>query len=138
MPDGPKCGCGRNGCLESLASGTAIARMAKESGLGDMNAKDVCEAAENGDQTAISILSEVGKYLGIGIANIINILDPEAIIIGGSVAKSHKLFMPSMQKALDEKVYLPDKPDILISDMIDECGDLGTIAIVLDGKVESK
>ncbi len=101
IPDGGRCNCGNNGCLEALASGPAIARRARE-GLrqggsepllaltgGDpdrITARMVGEAAANGDPLASRILAETIEYLGIGIGNVLTLLSPEAVIIGGGVA----------------------------------------------------
>ncbi len=79
---GPECGCGRHGCLEALASGSAIERMAAEANM-KMSGKEVFEAWSAGDKAARAIVRKAADYLTIGIANIINIFDPEAIIIGG-------------------------------------------------------
>lgn len=101
--DGPLCGCGRRGCLETLASGTAIARTANEalqSGRdsilraiaikkgGEVTAPDVFTAARQGDETAQDILFAAIHYLGIGLVNLVNLLNPEVVIIGGGVSEA--------------------------------------------------
>ncbi|HHY45963.1 MAG TPA: ROK family protein [Firmicutes bacterium] len=107
-PGGPRCGCGNRGCLEALASGTAIARMARElvaAGHGKrilalaggdeslITAKLVARSAGEGDEEALSILDRAFTYLGIGVANLVNLLNPEVIVIGGGVARiGDKLF----------------------------------------------
>ena len=100
MPDGPLCACGAKGCLEALASGTAIARMAKElvtNGKGqgileqakgkadDISAVTVATAAAAGDQEAKKIIAQAAGYLGIGVAGVINIFNPELVVFGGGV-----------------------------------------------------
>jgi len=100
-PDGPVCGCGNRGCWEAVASGTAIGRLARqrvEGGAGadvlalaggDINAitgELVGEAAVGGDPFARDVLREIGRLLGIGFANIVNIFDPEVIVVGGGAA----------------------------------------------------
>jgi len=100
FPDGPLCGCGNRGCLEALASGTAIARDARELAAcgrgaqilaaagGDaagITAVTVAAAAAAGDNTAESIIARAARYLGIGIANIINLLNPSLVVLGGGV-----------------------------------------------------
>ena len=99
-PDGPLCGCGNRGCLEALASGTAIARDARElatrgrgaqilaaagGDVAGITAVTVAAAAAAGDDTAQSIICRAARYLGIGIANIINLLNPSLVVLGGGV-----------------------------------------------------
>lgn len=100
-PDGPVCGCGNRGCWEAVASGTAIGRLARqrvEGGAGadllaavggDLDAitgELVGESAIAGSAFARDVLAEIGRYLGIGLASIVNIFDPEVIVIGGGAA----------------------------------------------------
>lgn len=98
--DGPLCNCGSRGCLEALASGTAIARMAHEAvaarrsdrlraalAQGELDAKDVAEAAEAGDEAAIEIVARAAYYLGLGLAGLINVFNPEMIVVGGGTAR---------------------------------------------------
>lgn len=97
-PDGPRCYCGSHGCLEALASGPAIAlraRQAIESGHqtmmpglaanGEITAMTVFEAARAGDGVALDIVHETAQYLGIGLANLVNLLNPEVIALAGGV-----------------------------------------------------
>jgi glucokinase len=100
-PDGPVCGCGNRGCWEAVASGNAIGRLARqrvEGGAGaDVLARAggdikaitgelVGEAAVAGDPFARDVLREIGRLLGVGFANIVNIFDPEVIVVGGGAA----------------------------------------------------
>lgn len=98
IPNGELCYCGKTGCLETVASGKAITKNVREkllAGASSMILKnisdpeeigplDILKAANKGDQFSIEILEEAGKYLGIGIAMLINIFNPEKIIIGGT------------------------------------------------------
>ncbi len=100
LPDGPLCGCGNRGCLESLASGTAIAHLARErvtrgiaTGITDLVENDldritaelVAKAAAQGDVEAREILVKAMNYLGIGVANLVNLFNPQLIVIGGGL-----------------------------------------------------
>ena len=100
-PDGPVCGCGNRGCWEAVASGNAIGRLARqrvEGGAGaDVLARAggsieaitgelVGEAANDGDPFARDVLAEIGRLLGIGFASIVNIFDPEILVVGGGAA----------------------------------------------------
>lgn len=110
------CTCGKKGCLEAVASGTAIVRKAKEAIAVDKDSilarmarseknellpSLVVEAALAGDQRAITILSEAGLDLGRGISMLIQLLNPELIIIGGSVAEANQYLITPIQQALN-------------------------------------
>jgi len=112
-PSGPKCNCGNQGCLEALASGSAIKREAIKALLHhpeselykrcqgkieNITPEIVYHAARAGDPIAQKIYYEMGRYLGIGISSLINIFNPEMVIIGGGVSKAWEIFFPTTQK----------------------------------------
>jgi glucokinase len=113
--DGPPCGCGSRGCLESLASGTAIARRGEElasSGKSDtlakmreaegpVTAEMVQRAAEAGDGAAAELFREAGRYFGVALASYVNIFDPEVIVIGGGVAQAGDLLMDDARETME-------------------------------------
>ena len=121
--NGPKCSCGNTGCLEALASGTAMAREAirrikqgENSSLTvivggkieDITAEKISIAAQGGDSLALEVISEAVTYLGVGLANLVNIFNPEMIIIGGGVAKmGDLLFEPAGQAVRERAFQLP-------------------------------
>lgn len=99
--DGPLCTCGNSGCLEAVASGRAIAQQAKNlisggvptsildlagGNIEEIEAKTVFEAARRGDPAARELVRKAGEYIGIGLANYINLLDPEKIILAGGMS----------------------------------------------------
>ena len=109
------------GCLEVLASGTAIARMASEAvaagrspalrlaeTAGDLTAAEVDQAADAGDPTALEIFGAASHYLGVGLANYINIFNPEAIVVGGGVTRiGHQLLEAAFALAKSRAFRLP-------------------------------
>ncbi|MCL6625891.1 ROK family protein [Alicyclobacillus shizuokensis] len=99
-PAGARCHCGNRGCLEAVASGTAIARMASEAFRRDLTAEQVAELAARGDKKARQVLDTAFSYLGIGLVNIVNLYDPDLIVIGGGVAR----IGPPLFDALHEAV----------------------------------
>jgi len=117
--NGPECYCGARGCLEALAAGPAIARRGRESvenapgdsillklANGDPNqisAKLISQAADMGDSVAIRLVHETGTYLGIGLANLINILTPEVVVWGGGVMQSWSQLAPPMMEVLNSR-----------------------------------
>ncbi|MEI7475232.1 MAG: ROK family protein [bacterium] len=113
---GPICGCGNTGCLEALASGPTIVQMANEYLMSGKSTKFrelavntpispriVAEAAEMGDQVAKRIFEINGYWIGIGMANLVNILNPEAIIVGGGVAQAGDLLLEPIRKVIKER-----------------------------------
>ncbi len=146
---GPRCACGNLGCLETRASGTAITVAVKEfvkahpdSQLGKKVGGDsekatgpmVSEAARAGDEAALGILAEVGRWLGIGIGSLINVLDPQIVIIGGGVASSIDMFLPSVEEGIANTVIDPRSRDIplAISQLENKAGLLGAAALVFE------
>lgn len=104
-PNGPMCSCGRRGCLETMTSATAMVRMAKEAiDLGEvtelskpenLEARDIVLAAQSGDKIADQIIKTAAYYLGLGLGNVINLFNPEIIVVGGGVSKAGEiLFAP--------------------------------------------
>ena len=85
-PGGTRCGCGNVGCWETVASGSAISRLGRERLGPAADGRAVVEAARTGDAEALSILEDVGTRLGEGIAGLVNVLDPELVIVGGGAA----------------------------------------------------
>lgn len=129
--NGPQCKCGARGCLEALASGSAIEKIAWTS------ASEVTKAASAGEDKAKEILASIGKKLGIGIANILNILDPELVIVGGKVSRAGALILnPAIQVAMTQSLaYGSRKTSIKISTLGDEAGILGAATLVFQDKI---
>ena len=112
MEGGPICGCGGTGCLEAFASGPAIAAMAedyikggkaakfKELANPDITPYIVSEAAKQGDVIAKKIFEIIGTYIGTGLASVVNLLNPEKIVIGGGVADAGDLLFNPIKAAL--------------------------------------
>ncbi|MGH4125051.1 MAG: ROK family protein [Clostridium sp.] len=108
-----RCNCGNLGCLEALASGTAIAKRAKDAVLSNiytslkvyktLTAYEVFEEAKNGDKVAISIRDTALEYLGIGVTNIINTFDPDIVVIGGGVSKAGEIVFDKVKKVVNER-----------------------------------
>jgi glucokinase len=105
------CGCGREGCVEAVASGTAIARRAREAGWVApddvaLSASSVASAAQEGDWTAFEVLREAARYLATAIVNYVYSYDPAIVLIGGGVAQSD-LFMELVREAVDAEPIMP-------------------------------
>jgi glucokinase len=98
-PNGPLCTCGAYGCWESFAAGPAMEQWFAEQtgGVVSLNAKEICALARAGDSTALLAVRREAKYLGMGLANIVSALMPEAIVLGGSMMQSADLFLDGLQ-----------------------------------------
>ncbi len=144
---GNKCGCGQRGCLEAYASGVSIAKHVKKelkkkplkkhlkkfNAKGQISAKEIGEAAIKGNTLAIAAYRRAGYYLGVGIGNLLNVLNPEMVILGGGVFKSApkghwKATMASCKKhAWPESLKLTK---IVRTKLGDDVGNLGALALV--------
>jgi glucokinase len=112
---GVACTCGSRGCLEVFASATAIVRMAREASprhpdsllhaSGEVTAQAIFDAGLKGDELALEIFRRMGVYLGIGLANLINILNPEMIVIAGGVVNGWDLFERDMLQQVEERAF---------------------------------
>ena len=110
QPGGPLCTCGNRGCVEAISSGTGIARAAREQarlepasalhGILLPSAADVARAARAGDALALSLLEQAGEALGIAIGTLINLFNPELIVLGGSVLNSGTFLLRPMRRAI--------------------------------------
>ncbi len=146
VPDGKKCLCGQRGCLEAYASGTAIGNYVRERMTRHntsiskffpknkkFNAREVGMAAREGDKLSIESYKQAGYYLGIGIANLLNIINPEKVLIGGGVLKSaHPVFWTTMMRSARQHAW-PEAfrtVRILRSRLKGHVGDLGALALV--------
>ena len=94
--DGASCGCGATGCLEAHASATAISRMAREAGLGELTSHQVYDAAISGDPRARHIFERMGQALGLGLALLINTFNFPLYLLSGGVLAAWDLFAPAM------------------------------------------
>jgi glucokinase len=150
--DGPPCGgrCPSRGCLEALASGTALAReairIAREqprSGLGRVLAQGreiagplVTELAHDGDSAAIEAVELIGTNLGIGISNIVNIFNPQVVVIGGGVIAAGELMLEPARRVVAERALPParDEVRVVAAQFGFEAGMIGAAALaVRDG-----
>ena len=114
-PNGPICSCGRRGHLEALASGTSMARIAAEriaagepstlSELESITAKDLGAAAGEGDALALSVLADAGRLLGLSLGGLLNILDPEVLVLGGGVIQIGPLLLDHLYAAIQEQAF---------------------------------
>ncbi|HEV7745506.1 MAG TPA: ROK family protein [Pyrinomonadaceae bacterium] len=112
---GVPCTCGSRGCLEVYASATAIVRMTREArprypnsilhNTEDLTSQKVYQAGKEGDELAIEVFRRMGVYLGIGLASLINVLNPEIVVIGGGLSNGWDLFEKHMHQQVLERAF---------------------------------
>ena len=148
-PNGPLCGCGNRGCWEQVASGRALDRLGRKAAQRDPNGmlarlaggdpqrvtgRHVSEAASRGDSTAIGLFAEVGRRLGEGIAGLVNILDPEMVVVGGGVAAEGDLLLEPARTAFVESVEAPKhRPPVPIVPAVlgNDAGAIGAASLAI-------
>jgi len=118
---GEKCVCGNNGCWERYASDTATVKRflyEKHQDRGLLNhfqIDDILKLAENGDSTAIKVLTETGEFLGLGIATIVKAFDPHAIIIGGRITRAWDIIYPRILQEVEKRAFYGRNKNIIIT-----------------------
>ena len=146
--NGPTCQCGNSGCLERIASGTAIAETARRrlegaassvmgglvSGeLGRITAQTVFQAASQGDPLARDILDHVARALGCGLVNVLHIFNPDVIVLGGGVSRDWEQLRPGVEAYIEAKAMSHIRKrgfKIAVSSLGDDIGLLGAAALV--------
>ena len=148
LPRGPHCGCGNRGCLEALASGTAIAREGRELVVRGMpivitelaegdpdrvSAKLVAQAAEQGDIEAQEIIADAMTYLGVGMASLVNLFNPELIVIGGGLANMGKGLFGPVRRIIDRRALHASAEVVKVvpAQLGHDVGILGAVAVAL-------
>ncbi len=149
-PDGPLCGCGNRGCWEQVASGQAVTRAGRravrdgeQTLLRDQVGGDpdlvtgplVTKAARDGDVVSIAIIAEVGRRLGEGIGALVNVLDPEVVVVGGGVADAGELLLTPAREAFRRTVEAVDhRPEVPLvhAQLGNDAGAVGAATLALE------
>jgi N-acetylglucosamine repressor len=147
--NGQLCICGKYGCLETVASGDALIKMAKKQisagkptilsqlvnqNLDDLSCSIIAKAAHLGDQMAISLLAITGEYLGKGLSTLIHLFNPEAIIIGGRLSAAGQFIVDPIQQTLNRYTILKIKNDteISVSMLREKSAVMGAMALAMN------
>jgi glucokinase len=146
--DGPLCTCGNRGCLEMLVSGTALGRAAQraaeelpDSGFGralragrEITGMLATELAHDGDPVARDVVALVGHHLGVGLSNVINILNPEVVVVGGGVIAAGELLLEPARKVVAERALAPSRDQVRIvpTRFGDASGMVGAALLAMD------
>lgn len=142
-PDGPRCGCGNVGCLEAVASGTAIGKRGQEAVQTNVETSlkkydkitsyEVFIEAKNGDAVAKEIVDKAMNYLGIGVANAISIFDPEMVIIGGGVSKVGDILFDTVKSVVKTRCFkaMSESCEIVPAGLGTDAGVMGAVALAI-------
>jgi len=151
--NGEVCACGNKGCLQTFATGEAIVRRAAEGiGVGSSGRADafagnghdgqarqaltgevVYDRAVSGDENCVRVLEETGDIIGIALTNLIHVMNPEKIVLGGGALKAERFLMPRIKQAIENRALTPDakQTTITVSDLGDDATLLGAISLFL-------
>jgi glucokinase len=142
-PMGPPCPCGRRGCWERYASGSGLARLAREAAIGlrahrvleiaggdpeAVRGEMVQQAAREGDVDALAVIDEFGRWVALGLVNLANALDPERFVLGGGLAAGADLYLDPITTWFRELIYQPDlrpMPEIAFAKWNERAGAVG-------------
>jgi glucokinase len=102
-PDGPACNCGNHGCLEVLTKADTIVAV-----CGRPTVERCVQAAHSGDERALRGLTQVGRYLGIGVSNVLVLLSVDRVVVGGGVAAAGDLLLEPLRAELKRRVFITD------------------------------
>ena len=121
-PDGPSCNCGNNGCLEAFARADRLAEA-----CGAATAEEAVDRARAGDETALAGLASVGRYLGIGIANMVVVITPDRVVIGGGVSAAGDLLLDPIRAEVARRVHVTplDRVEIVTAELGTWAGAIG-------------
>ena len=139
------CGCGNKGCLEQYASATGIVRLAKKKlantekatvlNAETVTAKDVWDAVKAGDEVAIEVAEQFGKYLGSGLAIMAAVADPAIFVIGGGVSKAGDVLLSYVEKNYRERAFFAHKnAEFALASLGNDAGIIGAAKLALDNQ----
>lgn len=121
-PDGPLCNCGTRGCVEAYCRAEQVAQV-----CGTATVEEAVQAARAGDARAVAGLAETGRYLGIGIANVIVLLTPERVVLGGGVSGAGELLLAPIREEIERRVHVTawQAIDVVIAQLGTTAGAIG-------------
>jgi len=145
--NGPRCACGNYGCFEAMAAGPAIARKARKAiaerpnalilkmaggEMDKINGESLALAAMEGDELAVGILREIGENVGVAFANLVNIFNPELIIVGGGVAETGDLILEFAEDVVKNRAIKPNSEIVKIvkAQLGNRAGFMGAAALI--------
>jgi glucokinase len=148
-PDGNQCGCGNTGCLEAMASGSALGQAGREAaaaepggvlatlagGAEKVTGQTVFDAAQHGDQTARELFGQIGYWLGVGIASVVNLLDIEIVVIGGGLVSAGEMLLAPARESFGSFLFGRSRrplPPIVPARFGPDAGVVGAATLAID------
>jgi glucokinase len=145
QPDGIACPCGQHGCWERYASGSGLATIAEAAGAAgrlswaagrtDVRGEEVTEAARAGDGEALAVIDTFSDWLALGLANLINLYDPDTIVLAGGLSADPEIFLPRIQAALRARIWgtgLRAHPALGFAELGPTAGAIGAALLTVD------
>lgn len=147
-PDGDRCGCGNVGCLEAMASGSTLGRYGRQAAMADpngrlaqlagapeqVNGEIVFQAAREADPTACALFDRIGFWLGVGIASLVTIFDPQLVVLSGGLAETGDLLIDPARASLQQFVFAREHrelPELVVAQLGLESGVIGAATLAL-------
>jgi predicted NBD/HSP70 family sugar kinase len=147
VADGPACGCGRSGCLETVASTMALARAAEQAiaagepsvlrGLPTIDAAAITQAALAGDALSVRLLADAGEHLGRGISYLLNILNPEMVVLAGPYAAAGEILLAPLRESVARHAIRSEGVAIVPSTLSERADLIGSVLMVMDETTRS-
>ena len=109
VPEGPLCGCGNRGCVEALAKAEALAELA-----GLPSVAEVYERAADGDEKCLTAIETAASYVGIGLANVVTLIGPSCIVIGGGIMAAGDLALDPIRRAMERRLFLAPRDTVKV------------------------
>lgn len=145
-PDGFACGCGSRGCLEQYASATGLAKVLSQMShdfpdsdipehIG-IDPKELFDHAVNGDRLALAVFERMGFALGLSIAGLVNLLNPEVVVIGGGLSASWDLFIGRLRSTMHERAFRrpAERVKIVRAELGDDAGVIGAASLIFSAE----
>ena len=131
--NGPLCRCGNRGCLEAVAGGPAILDSLRASS-GALKLNDVVIRALTGDAHCIRAIADAGRHLGVAVAGVCNLLDPEHVVIGGELSKAGEILLGPLRHSMERSaLWEPnDLPDVVQGQLGERASVMGAISYAVD------
>lgn len=130
---GSECSCGNYGCLEEYVSTRGILKIARKLGLDFESVADLTKFAKTGNKKAQKVLELAGRYLGVALSDLIKILDPERIVVGGGISKAGNLILKSTKDEIKKRTFFKP-PKIVLSKMKDNAVAIGAASLLINDK----
>ncbi|MDE4084463.1 ROK family transcriptional regulator [Planococcus maritimus] len=131
--NGQVCECGNRGCLQTFVAGPAITRNISEKTAQSLSAEQVFEQALDGNEACIEVLTQAGRAMGVGLTNLIHIINPEKIVLGGGVSKAQQFILPAIRETIQASALTQSasRTQVEITKLGDDATLIGAVTLLL-------